>query len=258
MDRRALLILGSLATALPLVARAQQKAMPVIGFLGATATWDAPDHDAAFHAGLAEAGYTEGRNVAIDYNWCDGQYDRLPGMAGNLVRRAVTVIVAWGYPPLDAARHATTEIPIVFYYGGDPVRDGIVPSLNQPGGNITGATLLTMRSGEAPPGFCRTFVPEGDPDRSHDQSAKPDGADASRRRRGGRRRSRHQNDSRQRVGRTGNRTGLRQACRTSGGRNDASARPLSFRLARKARPQPQTSVASPRSTAIRSGQRPEV
>jgi putative ABC transport system substrate-binding protein len=161
MRRRELLAtLGSAAAAWPLIVRAQQPAIPVIGFLGPTETWDSPEHEAAFYAGLAEAGYTEGRNVAIDYRWCGGRYDRLPGMADDLVRRSIAVIVAWGYPCLAAAREATTTIPIVFYYGGDPVRDGIVASFKRPGGNITGATLFNNEIGAKRLQLLRTLLPK--------------------------------------------------------------------------------------------------
>src|SRR5580704_5445146 len=161
MRRRELLAtLGSAAAAWPLIVRAQQPTIPVIGFLGPTETWDSPEHEAAFYAGLAEAGYTEGRNVAIDYRWCGGRYDRLPGMADDLVRRSIAVIVAWGYPCLAAAREATTTIPIVFYYGGDPVRDGIVASFKRPGGNITGATLFNNEIGAKRLQLLRTLLPK--------------------------------------------------------------------------------------------------
>jgi putative ABC transport system substrate-binding protein len=136
-------LLGS-AAAWPLAARAQQAAMPVVGYLSARAPDESAHLLAAFRRGLAEGGYVEGQNLSIEYRWARGQYDLLPAMAADLVSRHVSVLVAVGGDPSPrAAKRATSTIPIVFGVGGDPVSEGLVESFNRPGGNATGDTVYT-------------------------------------------------------------------------------------------------------------------
>jgi putative ABC transport system substrate-binding protein len=152
-------LLGGAAATWPLTARAQQPALPVIGFLnGGSPDGYYGSMVAAFRQGLKETGYVEGQNVAIEFRWAEGQYDRVPAMAAELVRRQVTVIVA-NSPGNLAAKEATSVIPIVFATAGDPVRTGLVASLARPGGNVTGVTQMGVEVVPKQLEFAHEMVP---------------------------------------------------------------------------------------------------
>jgi putative ABC transport system substrate-binding protein len=143
MNRRELiLMLGGAMTAARAL-RAQQKAMPVVGYLGSGSPNPNSPNVAAFRQGLGETGYVEGQNVAIEYRWAEGHYDRLPALAADLVARTVDVIVTSSTPGIQAAKSATSTIPIVFFGGGDLVALGLVASLARPGGNLTGISIMS-------------------------------------------------------------------------------------------------------------------
>jgi len=158
--REFIALLCSVVAGWPLAARAQKPATPVIGFMSARSPEDSAHLVAAFRRGLGESGFIAGQNVAIEFRWAHGQYDRLPALADELVRRQVNVLVAVGGEPSSlAAKRATSTIPIVFGVGSDPVSIGLVESFSRPGGNVTGVTLMTALMEPKRLGLLRDLVP---------------------------------------------------------------------------------------------------
>jgi putative tryptophan/tyrosine transport system substrate-binding protein len=154
-------VFGGTAAAWPLVARAQQRAMPVIGFLHSQTPESYGRMLVGFHQGLKETGYVEGQNLAVEYRWGSNQRERLPELAADLVRREVAVIVAaGGFSAMLAVKAATSTIPIVIAYGGDPVRLGLIASLNRPGGNVTGVTFITTELAGKRLELVRQLIPQ--------------------------------------------------------------------------------------------------
>ena len=152
-------LLGGVSAGWPLAAQAQQPAIPVVGYLSALSEAQVAAQLAAFRRGLNETGFVEGRNVAVEFRWAEGQYQRLPAMAAELVRHPVSLVLAQAPPAALAAKAATSTIPIVFVVGFDPVEGGLVASLSRPGGNATGMTLLSPALGQKRLAILRDLAP---------------------------------------------------------------------------------------------------
>jgi putative tryptophan/tyrosine transport system substrate-binding protein len=161
MRRREFITLIGGAAASPIVSHAQQPALPVIGFLHSGSPKPNVNLVTAFRNGLNETGYVDEKNVAIEFLWAEGRYDRLPELAADLVRRQVKVIIGGGPPAAVTTKKATTTIPVVFVSGDDPVKSGLVASLSRPGGNVTGVTIFTGQLAAKQLGLLRELVPKG-------------------------------------------------------------------------------------------------
>jgi putative ABC transport system substrate-binding protein len=162
-QRDFLALIASVAVAWPLAVAAQQPAIPVVGFLDSSSPEVFVPYVAAFRRGLNEAGFTEGRNLAIEFRWAEGRYDRLPALAGELVRFPVAVLAATGVTAALAAKASTSTIPVVFQTGGDPVEFGLVASLSHPGGNVTGVVSLGKQLAPKQFELLHELVPNADP-----------------------------------------------------------------------------------------------
>ncbi|MGC1868969.1 MAG: ABC transporter substrate-binding protein [Pseudolabrys sp.] len=160
--REVITLIGGAAAIWPLAVRAQQPSMPVVGFMSTLSPENISAPMAGFHQGLRETGYREGQNLAIEYRWAQGHYDRLPELAADLVRRRVAVLVASGGDPSpQIAKAATQTIPIVFGMFGDPVKEGLVDSLSRPGGNSTGVTIFGPAAVTKRLQLLHALVPQG-------------------------------------------------------------------------------------------------